>query len=27
IDLTEVFEKNMEKFNQRDHNRFERKDE
>ena len=26
IDLTEVFEKNMEKFNQRDHNRFERKD-
>ncbi|HBH5648805.1 TPA: nucleotide pyrophosphohydrolase, partial [Enterococcus faecium] len=23
----EVFEKNMEKFNQRDHNRFERKDE
>ena len=24
IDLTEVFEKNMEKFNQRDHNRFER---
>ncbi|HBK4980112.1 TPA: nucleotide pyrophosphohydrolase [Enterococcus faecium] len=27
IDLTEVFEKNMEKFNQRDHNRFERKHE
>lgn len=27
IDLTEVFVKNMEKFNQRDHNRFERKDE
>ncbi|HFQ4332042.1 TPA: nucleotide pyrophosphohydrolase [Enterococcus faecium] len=27
IDLTEVFEKNMEKFNQRDHIRFERKDE
>lgn len=27
IDLTEVFEKNMEKFDQRDHNRFERKDE
>ena len=27
IDLTEVFEKNMDKFNQRDHNRFERKDE
>lgn len=27
IDLTEVFEKNMEKFNQRDHDRFERKDE
>lgn len=27
IDLTEVFEKNMEQFNQRDHNRFERKDE
>ncbi|HBC4610996.1 TPA: nucleotide pyrophosphohydrolase [Enterococcus faecium] len=27
IDLTEVFEKNMEKVNQRDHNRFERKDE
>ena len=27
IDLSEVFEKNMEKFNQRDHNRFERKDE
>ncbi|HHE2566353.1 TPA: nucleotide pyrophosphohydrolase [Enterococcus faecium] len=27
IDLTEVFEKNMEKINQRDHNRFERKDE
>ncbi|EGP4986037.1 nucleotide pyrophosphohydrolase [Enterococcus faecium] len=27
IDLTKVFEKNMEKFNQRDHNRFERKDE
>ena len=27
IDLTDVFEKNMEKFNQRDHNRFERKDE
>ncbi len=27
IDLTEVFEKNMEKLNQRDHNRFERKDE
>ncbi|HHX8800560.1 nucleotide pyrophosphohydrolase [Enterococcus faecium] len=27
INLTEVFEKNMEKFNQRDHNRFERKDE
>ncbi|ELA53744.1 MazG nucleotide pyrophosphohydrolase [Enterococcus faecium EnGen0012] len=27
IDLTEVFEKNMEKFNKRDHNRFERKDE
>ncbi|HAR0191998.1 TPA: nucleotide pyrophosphohydrolase [Enterococcus faecium] len=27
IDLTEVFEKNMEKFNQRDHNRFERMDE
>ncbi|MET1150783.1 nucleotide pyrophosphohydrolase [Enterococcus faecium] len=27
IDLTEVFEKNMEKFNQRDHNRFERKGE
>ncbi|HAY0950755.1 TPA: nucleotide pyrophosphohydrolase [Enterococcus faecium] len=27
IDLTEVFGKNMEKFNQRDHNRFERKDE
>lgn len=27
IDLTEVFEKNMGKFNQRDHNRFERKDE
>lgn len=27
IDLTEVFEKNMEKFNQRDYNRFERKDE
>lgn len=27
IDLTEVFEKKMEKFNQRDHNRFERKDE
>lgn len=27
IDLTEVFEKNMEKFNQRDHNRFERKEE
>ena len=27
IDLTEVFEKNMEKFNQSDHNRFERKDE
>ena len=27
IDLTEVFEKNMEKFNHRDHNRFERKDE
>ena len=27
IDLTEVFEKNMEKFNQRDHSRFERKDE
>ena len=27
IDLTEVFEKNMEKFNQRDHNLFERKDE
>ncbi|HAQ7853283.1 TPA: nucleotide pyrophosphohydrolase [Enterococcus faecium] len=27
IDLTEVFEKNMEKFNQRDLNRFERKDE
>lgn len=27
IDLTEVFEKNTEKFNQRDHNRFERKDE
>ncbi|EGP5185190.1 nucleotide pyrophosphohydrolase [Enterococcus faecium] len=27
IDLTEVFEKNMEKFNQRDHNRFECKDE
>ena len=26
IDLTDVFEKNMEKFNQRDHNRFERKD-
>lgn len=26
IDLTEVL-KNMEKFNQRDHNRFERKDE
>ena len=26
IDLTEVFEKNMEKFNQRDHNRCERKD-
>lgn len=25
IDLTEVFEKNMEKFNRRDHNRFERK--
>ena len=27
IDLTEVFEKNWEKFNHRDHNRFERKDE
>ena len=27
IDLTEVFEKNKEKINQRDHNRFERKDE
>lgn len=26
IDLTDVFEKNMEKFNHRDHNRFERKD-
>ncbi|MBF8807843.1 MAG: nucleotide pyrophosphohydrolase [Enterococcus lacertideformus] len=26
IDLTEIFEKNMEKFNQRDHNRFERKE-
>ena len=25
-DLTDVFEKNMEKFNHRDHNRFERKD-
>lgn len=27
IDLTEVFEKNMEKFNQRDHHRFARKDD
>lgn len=27
IDLTEVFEKNMEKFKQRDHHRFARKDE
>jgi len=27
IDLTEVFENNMKKFNQRDYNRFERKDE
>ncbi len=27
VDLTEVFEKNMAKFNHRDHNRFERKDE
>lgn len=26
IDLTEIFEKNMEKFNQRDRYRFERKD-
>ena len=26
IDLTDVFEKNMEKFNRRDHNRFERKE-
>lgn len=26
IDLTEVFEKNMNKFNRRDHYRFERKD-
>ncbi|MGM9903870.1 MazG nucleotide pyrophosphohydrolase [Enterococcus sp. 10A9_DIV0425] len=26
IDLTEVFEKNMTKFNQRDHHRFERHD-
>ncbi|MBO0432191.1 nucleotide pyrophosphohydrolase [Enterococcus sp. DIV0660C] len=26
IDLTETFEKNMEKFNRRDHYRFERKD-
>lgn len=26
IDLTETFEKNMQKFNQRDHYRFERKD-
>lgn len=26
IDLTDVFEKNMEKFNHRDYNRFERKD-
>ncbi|GMA47439.1 nucleotide pyrophosphohydrolase [Tetragenococcus muriaticus PMC-11-5] len=27
IDLTEVFENNMKKFNQRDYNRFERKEE
>ena len=27
IDLTTVFEKNMEKFNRRDHHRFARKDE
>lgn len=27
IDLTEAFNKNMEKFNKRDNNRFERKDE
>ena len=26
IDLTEVFDRNMEKFNQRDRYRFERKD-
>ena len=27
IDLTEIFEKNMAKFNQRDHDRFERNEE
>lgn len=27
IDLTEIFEKNMVKFNQRDHDRFERNEE